>query len=664
MSCIVRRQARRQQATASNRQQPPATASNSQQQPATASADRRPPTTGHQAPGLRRLPAKPSQAPAVSLYDGAVGCRHAADVRRCASCRAWPAHARRTGAYAGAAKRKAPGAEPKRKAQGAWCGAKAYSKTKRVAAIAGEWWSTRPSDFLTTAVRSTLHAPRSTPYTHAPPRDGRRQLVRCTLFRASATLSLPLAALAALARPTFSPPPPPAFDLRPAPAAPSSSASLVGRSRSRAAPHRTAPHRIHRNPRAAVSPQNDAPRLRSATRPSAIARFSSPRASTLMSTLASSRSPANSPRSPFLQRYSPALSSQRPSKSPRPAYFSSPPPPPPARSNAPAAAAADSTTDPSPTLARTPPRAANPTPETADAGTQYTPKGLPPTAVNIAGCKRKGSSPLPSMTPSSTLENPPPEPDPRTVPARDDAVAAAAADGDTSADGAVAGAGAGASGHTPPAEQGVSAERAHSPSASKKPRTVTEDNVKIMPLKYETCSPKDLGYLISNMLMELIRLNDQIPLSGRLTRFHSRAPPGISCHDYLQRLIQHATLSPPILLSMVYYIDRLCALYPAFNVSSLTVHRFLITAATVAAKGLSDSFWTNPTYARIGGISTSELATLEMEFLQKVQWRIVPKPEVLVDYYASLVGRSEGYEMETPPEQDPAQDRKMDTDPP
>ena len=97
---------------------------------------------------------------------------------------------------------------------------------------------------------------------------------------------------------------------------------------------------------------------------------------------------------------------------------------------------------------------------------------------------------------------------------------------------------------------------------------------------------------------------------------------------------------------MVYYIDRLCALYPAFTISSLTVHRFLITSACVASKGLSDSFWTNPIYARIGGISTSELATLEMEFLQRVDWRIVPKPETLVDYYVSLVQRSEGYELE------------------
>lgn len=97
---------------------------------------------------------------------------------------------------------------------------------------------------------------------------------------------------------------------------------------------------------------------------------------------------------------------------------------------------------------------------------------------------------------------------------------------------------------------------------------------------------------------------------------------------------------------MVYYIDRLCALYPAFTISSLTVHRFLITSATVASKGLSDSFWTNKIYARVGGLSLKELALLELDFLSKVEWRIVPKPEVLTDYYRSLVERSEEYEID------------------
>lgn len=116
--------------------------------------------------------------------------------------------------------------------------------------------------------------------------------------------------------------------------------------------------------------------------------------------------------------------------------------------------------------------------------------------------------------------------------------------------------------------------------------------------------------------------------------------------DYLQRLAKHATLTPPLLLSMVYYIDRLCSLYPAFTITTLTVHRFLITAATVAAKGLSDSFWNNATYARVGGIKIAELGLLELDFLYRVDWKIVPNPEVLVDYYKGLVERHDGYQLE------------------
>ncbi|TKA25518.1 hypothetical protein B0A50_05379 [Salinomyces thailandicus] len=305
----------------------------------------------------------------------------------------------------------------------------------------------------------------------------------------------------------------------------------------------------------------------------------------------------------------------------------------------------------------------------ADAGTQYSPEGYPPTAgpeYNLAvgghrvpsgegwaKKKRKGSSPFDSpphqqmngvaTTASSLVARPtcdaPSEPQPRRDPS------ATTTPIHTQHGNATGLPQRAAEQQQQPEPQEARSTHGHS-SAPKRSRQ-EPGTEKIMPREYWTCSPKDLGVLIANMLMELIRLNDQIPLrDGRLTRFHSRAPPGISVSDYLQRLIQHATLSPPIMLSMVYYIDRLCALYPAFTINSLTVHRFLITAATVAAKGLSDSFWTNPTYARIGGIPVSELATLEMELLQRVQWKIVPKPEVLVEYYRSLVDRTQGYDLE------------------
>lgn len=66
----------------------------------------------------------------------------------------------------------------------------------------------------------------------------------------------------------------------------------------------------------------------------------------------------------------------------------------------------------------------------------------------------------------------------------------------------------------------------------------------------------------------------------------------------------------------------------------------------MAAKGLSDSFWSDSTYARVGGVKIAELKLLELEFLHRVDWKIVPNHEVLVAYYRGLVQRSPAYILE------------------
>ncbi|KAG6995673.1 nuc-1 negative regulatory protein preg [Physcia stellaris] len=298
---------------------------------------------------------------------------------------------------------------------------------------------------------------------------------------------------------------------------------------------------------------------------------------------------------------------------------------------------------------------------TVDAGTQYTPplnpaKKTSPSASSLG--KRRNSSTPPSMSPAIppepalapqlpqkpiTAAPPPPTSHPTSTPTIPKTKP-------TTSDSPVT------------SSSSTSASASTSTTSAAKRARHSPSTQKPLPADYSTCDTTSLCTIISNMLLELIRLNDDIPLrDGGLTRFHSRAPPGISVADYLQRLTTHATLSPPILLSMVYYIDRLCALYPAFTISSLTVHRFLITAATVASKGLSDSFWTNSLYARVGGVSLKELALLELEFLWRVEWRIVPRPEVLVDYYRSLVERSEGFRIVGEGERKKRSRRRKDT---
>ncbi|KAI8096530.1 cyclin-domain-containing protein [Halteromyces radiatus] len=154
-----------------------------------------------------------------------------------------------------------------------------------------------------------------------------------------------------------------------------------------------------------------------------------------------------------------------------------------------------------------------------------------------------------------------------------------------------------------------------------------------------------LSHMISDMLGRLISHNDLIPLTpSNLTRFHSRIPPNISLSDYLRRIIKFTSVEKSCLLIILIYIDRVCERHPQFTISSLTVHRFLITAVTLSSKALSDSYCTNSHYARIGGISTQELNALELEFLTLIDWRLASTGVILQQYYANLVEQHPCYQ--------------------
>jgi hypothetical protein len=99
---------------------------------------------------------------------------------------------------------------------------------------------------------------------------------------------------------------------------------------------------------------------------------------------------------------------------------------------------------------------------------------------------------------------------------------------------------------------------------------------------------------------------------------------------------------------MVYYTDSLSASYPGFTLNSLTAHRFLIAAATVAAKGPfsdPDPRCTTAYYARVGGVSAAELRLLQRELLSRIRWRVVLDEQLLVAYYHGLVERSARFRL-------------------
>lgn len=192
--------------------------------------------------------------------------------------------------------------------------------------------------------------------------------------------------------------------------------------------------------------------------------------------------------------------------------------------------------------------------------------------------------------------------------------------------------------------------------------------VQHLPQEFMRCSRDDLVILIHRMLQSLINLNDRsIPESisnpqegdpcrsekkrKLLTRFHSRTPPAISIQTYLARLTKFNNFTQATLLTTIYYIDLLSHNYqPYFTLNSWTVHRFLLVATMLAQKALEDYFFTNDHYAKVGGVALTELNCLELDFLTRVGWKLVPAKqldnnttsikyykEVLQLYYEQLI---------------------------
>ncbi|KAI9096620.1 cyclin-domain-containing protein [Phlyctochytrium arcticum] len=177
-----------------------------------------------------------------------------------------------------------------------------------------------------------------------------------------------------------------------------------------------------------------------------------------------------------------------------------------------------------------------------------------------------------------------------------------------------------------------------SPTEAPQPQTIP------IPYYFHLCSTDILANLVTGMMSRLITHNDRIPLTATsITRFHSRAPPGIKLDDYLRRIIKFAGVEPSVLILLLVYIDRVCEIHRNFTISSLTVHRFIIAAVTVGSKATSDIYCTNTYYAKVGGISLQELNMMELELCALIDWRFSCSVDILQRYYLNLARTNSSY---------------------
>ncbi|WCJ21531.1 cyclin p1 1 [Euphorbia peplus] len=137
-------------------------------------------------------------------------------------------------------------------------------------------------------------------------------------------------------------------------------------------------------------------------------------------------------------------------------------------------------------------------------------------------------------------------------------------------------------------------------------------------------TPRALN-LIASLLDRCVQKNEMMlettQIKDAITVFHGLRAPPVSIQQYIDRIFKYSGCSPSCFVVAHVYVDRFVQ-NTDIPLTSLNVHRLLITSVMVAAKFIDDAFFNNAYYAKVGGISTAELNRLEMKFLFSIDFKL------------------------------------------
>lgn len=145
-----------------------------------------------------------------------------------------------------------------------------------------------------------------------------------------------------------------------------------------------------------------------------------------------------------------------------------------------------------------------------------------------------------------------------------------------------------------------------------------------------------LSPVLACILQRLVEKNDQLAGNSTLSKFHAVRAPSISIKDYLLRIGKYAACSGECFVLALVYIDRIIQNNPNFIVSSLNIHRLLITSVMLAAKFYDDQYYNNAYFGKVGGVPCNEISSLEVEFLFMCNFSLAVPAQQYEQYYTEL----------------------------
>ncbi|WCJ43160.1 Cyclin family protein [Euphorbia peplus] len=150
--------------------------------------------------------------------------------------------------------------------------------------------------------------------------------------------------------------------------------------------------------------------------------------------------------------------------------------------------------------------------------------------------------------------------------------------------------------------------------------------------------------LLSSLLENSIQKNRFRSTRKKLdviTVFHGSRSPSLTIRQYLERIFRYSKCSTCCYVVAYVYIQRFLRKMDAL-LTPLNVHRLLITSIMLAAKFLDDEYYNNGYYAKVGGVSTTEMNRMEMNFLFNLDFRLHVTLEEFTNYCFHLQRESGG----------------------
>lgn len=133
---------------------------------------------------------------------------------------------------------------------------------------------------------------------------------------------------------------------------------------------------------------------------------------------------------------------------------------------------------------------------------------------------------------------------------------------------------------------------------------------------------------------------------GAITRkFYSKKPPQISLEEYLLRLHQYCPMSTAVYLATSFYIHRLAIIEKIISVTARNVHRLLLAGLRVAMKALEDLSYPHRRFAKVGGVSETELGRLEVSFCFVTNFELKVDEEMLLKHATTVRNATNLYKL-------------------